>query len=355
MHILDRYLGRIILKYTLISMVALLGLFTFATFIDQLGDLGKGEYDLYAAIRYVLLVIPRTIYELFPMAALLGTIIGLSILASDSELIVMRASGISILQITSAALKMGGLFIIASILIGELVSPYTENRAQQGKAEALQKNLVQQTPFGLWMRDRQTYVNIGEIFPDLTLSKLKRFEFGDSNKLRSLVSAKSATFEDTHWTTHWVQQTTIEPGGETTALFRPAAKWQTSITPQILSVFLIQPDQLSFLQLSRYINHLNNNRQKTAPYELAFWNKIMLPLSTAVMVILAIPFAFANIRSGTLGQSLFFGIMLGIGFYVANKSIGYLVLAYELSPMLGATLPVIGFLMLAMVMMRLIE
>ena len=355
MHILDRYLGRIILKYTLLSMITLLGLFTFATFIDQLGDLGKGEYDLYAAIRYVLLVIPRTIYELFPMAALLGTIIGLSMLANDSELIVMRASGISILQITSAALKIGGLFIIASILIGELVSPYTETRAQREKAEALQKTPQQQIPFGFWMRDRQAYVNIGEIFPDLTLSKLKRFEFDDSNKLRSLVSANRANFEEDHWATHRVQQTTIEPSGETSALSSPTVKWQTPITPQILSVFLIQPDQLSFLQLSRYINHLSHNKQKTAPYELAFWNKIMLPLSTAVMVILAIPFAFANIRSGTLGQSLFFGIMLGIGFYVANKSIGYLVLAYELSPMLGATLPVVGFLMLAMVMMRQIE
>ncbi|MCY3768781.1 MAG: LPS export ABC transporter permease LptG [Gammaproteobacteria bacterium] len=355
MHILDRYLGRIILQYTLISMVTLLGLFTFATFIDQLGDLGRGDYDIYAVIRYVLLVIPGTIYDLFPMTALLGTIIGLSILANDSELIVMRASGVSMLQITSAALKMGGLFIIAAILVGELVAPYTETRAQREKTEALQKNPEQQTLFGFWLRDRQTYINIGEIFPDLTLSNLKLFELDPANKLRALISAESGKFEEDHWRIDNIQQTVIRPGGETETVSSPSVKWRTSVTPQTLSVLLIQPEQLSFLQLVRYISHLHDNNQKTAPYELAFWNKIMLPLSTAVMVILAIPFVFANIRSGTLGQSLFFGIMLGIGFYVANKSIGYLVLAYELSPMLGATLPVVGFLVLAMVMMRQIE
>lgn len=355
MVILDKYLGRIILQYTLISMAVLLALFTFVNFLDQLGSLGKGNYGLAQAIEFVILTIPRLLYELFPMAALLGTIIGLSLLANDSELIVMRASGVSMVQITTAALKMGGLFVIFAVIVGEIVSPVTETKAQRGRAEALQQNIQQQTNFGLWMRDTQTYVNVGEVLPDLTLLRIKVFEFDPDKRLRSMVTADDGIFQDDFWLVNNVKQTLIDPQGQTETLHTPSAQWQSRVTPQILSVFLIQPDQLSFWQLSRYIKHLAANQQKTDPFELAFWGKLMLPLSTAVMVVLAIPFVFTNIRSGGLGRSLFIGIMLGLGFYAANKGFGYVVLANGISPFLGATLPVIAFLFLALVMMRRIE
>jgi len=356
MPILDRYLGFIILQYTLTTMLVLLGLFTFIIFLDQLSDLGQGNYDLLEAITYVILVIPRTIYELFPMAALLGTIIGLSMLASDSELVVMRSSGVSLLQITSAALKMGGLFVLAAILIGELVSPYTETQAQRGRAEALQEDIKQATSFGLWMRDSHTYVNIGEILPDLTLLRIKVFEFDNQRALRSLVEARYGKFEADHWIIDQVKQTLVDPeSGEPKVIRTNSAKWNSQVTPQILSVFLIKPEQLSFIQLSKYIRHLSENQQKTDPYELAFWSKIMLPLSTAVMVFLAIPFVFINVRSGSLGRSLFVGIMLGIGFYVTNKGFGYFVLVNDLPPLLGATIPVLLFMVIALVLMHRIE
>lgn len=354
MHILDRYLGRIILQYTLITMLVLIGLFTFVNFIDQLGSLGHGDYNLTAAIAYVTLIIPRTIYELFPMAALLGTIIGLSLLANDSELIVMRANGMSMARITAAALKMGGVFVIAAMLIGELIAPYTETKAQRGRAEALQQGIKQQTNSGLWLRDARTFVNIKEVLPDLTLLGLKVIDVDDNHQLRSLLTADYGTFKGDYWALRNVKQTLFAQKGAE-IINKDTAKWASQVTPQILSVFLVKPDQLSFLQLNRYINHLHENQQQTDPYKLAFWNKIMLPLSTAVMVMLAIPFVFANLRSGTLGRSLFIGIMLGIGFYVANKGFGYIVLVYGLPPLLGATVPVIVFLLLAMVMIRKVE
>jgi len=355
MVILDRYLGRIILQYSLISMAVLLALFTFVNFLDQIGSVGRGNYDIFEAIKFTILTIPRLLYELFPMAALLGSIIGLSLLANDSELIVMRASGVSMLQITAAALKMGGLFVIFAVIVGEVISPFTETKAQRGRAEALQQNIQQQTNFGLWMRDTQTYVNVGEVLPDLTLLRVKVFEFDPNKRLRSMVTADDGLFQDGYWLINNVKQTLIDPSGQTETLQTPSAKWQSRVTPQILSVFLIKPDQLSFWQLSRYIKHLSTNQQKTDQFELAFWGKLMLPLSTAVMVVLAIPFVFVNIRSGGLGRSLFTGIMLGLGFYAANKGFGYVVLANGLSPFLGATLPVIGFLFFAMVMMRRVE
>ena len=355
MPILDRYLGRIILQYTLITMLVLLGLFTFVNFLEQLGDLGKGRYGLLDALVYVVLTIPRTVYELFPMAALLGTIIGLSLLANDSELIVMRASGVSVRQITAAALKMGGLFVIAAMLIGELVSPPSEARAQRGRAAALQPNINQQPGAGLWMRDAHTYINVGEVLPDLTMLGINIVEFGPDKKLRSLSSAADGKFENGRWVINRVKRTVIDADGNTETAQPNTAEWRSGVTPQILSVFFVQPDQLSLWQLRRHIRHLRENRQQTDPFELAFWNKLMLPLSTAVMVALAIPFVFVNIRSGTLGRSLFTGIMLGLGFHAANKGFGYIVLAYGLPPLLGATLPMLAFLLVALAMVRKIE
>ena len=355
MSILDRYLGGVMLRCTLIIMLVLLGLFTFVNFLEQLGDLGKGHYGLAEALAYIALTIPRTLYELFPMAVLLGTLVGLSLLADDSELIVMRASGVSVRQIAVSALKTGGLLVIAAMLIGELVAPPSEARAQRNRAEALQQNIKQRTDSGLWMRDGRTYINASEVLPDSTLLGIKLFEFGPDNKLRSLTAAAHGEFRNDRWIIKDVRQTLIDADGNAETVHSDVTEWRSGVTPQLLSVFLVQPDQLSLRQLNRQVRHLRGNRQQTAPSELAFWNKLMLPLSTAVMVALAIPFVFVNIRSGTLGRNLFIGSMLGLGFHAANKGFGYLVLAYGLPPLLGATLPLLAFLALAVAMMRRVE
>ena len=355
MTLLDRYLGKVIVRYMAIVMLVLLGLFTFVNFLDQISHLGKGSYDLASVIAYVGLTIPQTAYELFPMAALLGTITGLSLLAHDSELIAMRASGVSLLQITSAALKVGGLFAVVAIVVGEFVAPYTENRAQRSKVVALQENINQYGEFGFWMRDAGSYINIEEVLPDLTLLKVNIFEFDAARKLRSQVSARNGEFKDDFWVLNDVRQTLFNLDGHAETIHSKASKWALKVTPQVLTVFLIKPEQMSFWQLGRYITHLKANHQKTDTYELAFWDKLMLPFSTAVMVILAIPFVFANIRSGTLGRHLFIGIMLGLCYHVVNKSLGYVVLALGLPPLLGATVPMLAFLVLALVMIQRIK
>jgi lipopolysaccharide export system permease protein len=355
MAILERYLGRTILNQTVLVLTVLLGLFLFVSFIDQLSDVGHGNYTLLSAAKYVVLTAPRTIYELFPMAALLGTILGLSILANNSELIVMRSSGISIMQITRAVLKTGGIFVVVALVMGELVSPWSETYAERSRSEALQEEIQQQTNFGLWMRDSTTYVNVGEVLPDLSLLRIKVFEFDQNKKLRSLVFAKGGRFDGNEWVLEGITQTVIGLDDRAIPQALSSAFWNTEVTPQILTAFLIQPEQLSIWQLREYIHHLNENNQKTDGYRLAFWNKLVLPLSTAVMVILAIPFVFGNLRMGNLGKSLFQGIMLGLGFYAANKGFGYTVLAYDMSPLVGATLPVIVFLTIAVVLLRRVE
>lgn len=344
MRILDIYIAKHILYQTLISVAVLVGLFMFLTFIDQLSDVGTGRYGVLDAMRFVVLSLPRTLYEIFPMSALLGSIMGMSALAVDSELIVIRAAGVSVARLTGSVLKVGALLAFMALILGELVTPYSETMAQRGRAQALQENINQQSDFGLWMRDKKSYVNVGEVLPDLSLLDIRVFEFDDNGRLRSLVSAKNGKYldEPQRWRLEGIEQTLIDKEKAESKEAR-AAYWRTDVTTDILSVFLIRSDQLSAWQLYKYIDHLRDNGQETESYELAFWTKLVTPLATAVMVILAIPFVFRSVRSGGFGRSLFAGIMLGLSFFVLDKGFGLIVQIYDFWPLLGALLPTLLF------------
>ena len=381
MRLLDLYLGRTILNQVLLVMSVLAGIFMFVTFVDQISYLGTGRYGLWDAMWFVLLSTPRIIYEVFPMAVLLGAILGLSLLALGSELIVMRSSGISISQITVAALKLGVVLAVFALVIGEFVAPRSETMAQRVRAAALESSIERKGNSGLWIRDKNMYVNIGEVLPDLTLQDVRIFEFDGADQLRLLLSAdigrphersidvdrlkKSATSvrdecdQDAgeHWHLQQVQQTTIDEQGRVDPDSDPdlRACWYTPVTPQMMSIFLVQPEQLSIGQLRHYIGHLAANSQDTRHFELAYWSKLVLPLSMGVMLILAIPFVFGNLRAGGMGRNLFIGIMIGMVFFAANKALGYIVLVYNLPPIAGATLPTVVFLLAAVWLYRQIE
>jgi len=342
MRLIDFYIAKSMSQQILLVISVLLGLFLFVNFLDQLGSIGNGRFSIGDAIKYVLLTAPRTLYDLFPTAALLGTILALGQMATDSELVILRASGVSIFRIIVSVLKVGAGLALIAILLGEFVTPVTETLAQRERAEALQTNIEQQGNFGLWMRDSESFVNVGEVLPDLTLLNIRLFEFDSGQKLRALAHAKEAIYEDnSRWRLSGVKQTIIDrERGQTSDVSE--ALWKTSVTPEILQVFLISPDQLSLRQLSRYIGHLQENNQSTAKFNLAYWGKIVLPFATAVMVVLAIPFVFGQIRSGSLGRSLFVGIMVGLVFYVADRAFGYLVLVYDIVPFIGAIIPTLS-------------
>jgi len=339
--LIDIYIGRTIVQQSLLVIAVLAGIFVFLNFIDQLSDLGSGSYGLLDALRFVLLTTPRIIYDIFPMAGLVGTILGLSVLARHSELTVMRASGISLGQITGSVLKVGAIFVLLAVVIGELVSPFTETLAQRGRIEALERNIEQKHSSGLWMRDKSTFVNVAEVLPDLSLLRIKIFEFDrkDRDRLVSLTYARSGHYNQDRWQLNDVRQTIIDEKGRADVHHVIQSAWVTEVTPGMMSVFLV-------------IEHLKLNAQDTRAYELAYWGKVVLPLSTAVMLILAVPFVFSSIRAGSLGRNLFLGIMVGLGFYVLNKALGYIVLVYGVHPFIGATLPTLLFLGGALILYR---
>jgi len=351
MGILDWHLGRTVLKYIGMVLGVLIGLFLFMEFLDEVSRIGTGNYGMWELIKYLVLSLPRLVYELFPMAALLGTMLGLSTLAIDSELIVMRASGISIVGIAISVLKTGVIIILTAVLIGEFIAPGAETLAQRGRAEALQKTVKQKSDFGLWLRDKGTFVQVGEMLPDLKLLNIKIFEFDEERRLRAVAVADEGRFDQNRWVLTNLRQS-LFADNQIDTVHVESAQWQSVLGPEILRVFLVRPEQLSATELRKYIGHLKKNAQNTDRYELAFWEKLASPLDIAVMVLLGIPFVFRHVRSGGLGVMLFTGMMLGLTFFAMAKGFGFLVLIYGIPPIVGAFTPTVIFLAVALALMR---
>lgn len=349
--LLDRYLATAILSSTLLVMVVILALFSFLQFVDALGDVGKANYQLGDAIRFVLLSLPRQTHEVFPMAALLGTTLGLSALAVDSELTAMRAAGVSVLQIVAAAIKVGLLLAVTAVAISEFLVPVTESMAERGRAEALKIRVKQQGDAGMWLRDGQAYVHVGEVLPDHSLLNIEIYRFDENNRLQQHTHAKRGEHSGGEWRLSDVNESTLAENRVRSQRVREQV-WDSTLTPELFSVFTVRPESLSIVQLYRYIRHLDVNKQNTGPYSLAFWQKLAAPFSTVVMMVLAIPFVFGQLRSGGLGARLFTGIVIGLAFFVISRGFGYFGLLYNIPAVIGALLPTLLFFSAALYFLR---
>lgn len=351
MNLLDKHIGRHILTSILLVFLVLLVLFAFVAFVDALGDVGKAQYGVWEAARYVALSLPRQLYELLPMAALLGTLLGLSALAMDSELIAMRAAGVSLLRIAGAALKVGLLLVLIGFAIGEFLAPVAQNAAERGRSQALGYGVLRQADGGLWMRDGQTFVYLSEVLPDLSVLGVDLYQLDESNRLQSQISARQARYAGKQWHLSEVRESIITPGRVSTRR-AGTLDWQSVVTPDMLSVFTVRPEALSVWQLFRYLRHLEMNKQDTSRYAMAFWQKLVAPFATLVMVFVAIPFVFVPLRSGGLGVRLFLGILLGLAFFVISRGSGYFGLLYGVSPAVGALMPLMVFGLLGWRMLK---
>jgi lipopolysaccharide export system permease protein len=353
MSILDRHIGRSILTSTLLVFVVLTALFTFIKLVDALGDLGKATFGLYEVVRYVVLSVPRQAGELFPITALLGATLGLSSLAADSELIAMRAAGVSLARPLGAVVKVGMLLVLLAMVVGEVVAPVTEDMAERGRSSALQVSVRQQKDSGLWVRDGQMFVHLGEVLPDLSVLRVNIYTFDANNQLRLQTSARRGRYEKEKevWRLQDVRQSRLDDGRVRVRQI-DADEWVSVLTPDMLAVFAVKPEGLSIWRLYRYIQHLELNKQDTGRYNLAFWNKLMSPLAAAVMMVLAVPFVFSQMRSSGVGSRLMIGIMLGLAFYVISRGFGYFGLLYGVPPVVGAVIPTLLFLGIAAWMLR---
>jgi lipopolysaccharide export system permease protein len=352
---IDKYIAKTVLAGILIVLLVLVGLFTFFAFIDEIDDIGKQRYELSHAIQYVLLEVPKHIYDIFPSAALLGSLLALGALANNSELTVMRAAGISILDIATSVLKLGLILTIVVMLIGEMVVPYSGQYAHNMRAIAQSEHANQQMVFsrryGFWARDGNDFINIRTIFPDGGFGGINLYQFDGKQNLKALTYARSAYYEHGQWQLYEVEQQNLETQ-QVTRQFLPKLTWNAILKPALVNIVVVRPNQLSSLGLYKYIQYLKDNGQRTRQYELAFWTRLSYPIVSATMIFLAIPFVFGSLRTVSVGQRVLVGALLGVGFHMLNQASGNFALVYGIHPAISAFLPPVVFLLVAIRMMR---
>lgn len=353
--LLDRYIARHIIFGTALVMLVLVGLLAVTQVFDGIKYLGHADYNIVTLTALVLLKLPVRIYEFFPVAALIGGTAGLSLLGLNSELTAMRAGGISIARIGLSVLKVSLVFVVIGLLLGEGLAPVSGAFAERVRAKALGQSIHGNRD--VWLRDGQSFVHIGEVLPNNQLAQVSVFRFSESGELLERMSARSATTTKSGWTLKAVRRTGFSSRGVRHSS-QETIKWSTSINRELLQVFAAAPELMSSWQLGRYIGHLRKNHQQTARYELTLWSKLMVPISTAVMLLVGLPFVFGSGRSGGLGRRIFIAILLGLAYSFLQGGAGYygfighLGLVYGAPVILSAILPTALFLMLAIGLMR---
>jgi lipopolysaccharide export system permease protein len=341
---IDRYIFKSVFSSALIALLVLLSLEMFFILLSELEDLGKGSYGLREIITYVVLTSPGLIYETFPMALLLGGLLGMGALASSSELVSMRAAGLSLLQLVGSALRAGLLMGLAALLVGEFVVPQTEFLAQKVRSLAKSEAISVRAGRGFWARDGNYFINVRAVLPGIKLADIYVYEIDESSNLKSVIWAQSAQYVDVDgsWVLQDVQRSLMEPERVITdTLVSMTVNWQ--INPKLLEVLATNPKDLSMRDLIAYIEYLENNGLDARSYKLAFWIKAEAPFVNLAMLYIAMPFVFGPQRTTGVGQRLIIGIFIGIGFFLFNRMLGNLVLLYDYPPWFGASLPALLF------------
>jgi lipopolysaccharide export system permease protein len=327
-----------------------LALFFFFDVVEELPNLGKGiqPYRLTQALLVVALRLPSHLYELLPIAVLIGTIFVMARFAQSSEYTILRTSGLGPWRALRALLVLGLGFAILTFATGDYLAPLTDRTAQLLKARMDGGVSVGTT--GAWLKERQRYlsynVNVFALTPDAHMQNVRLFEADSRGFLVSLTQAPRATFAEGAWVLENVVRTEfISPDGKQPRVERttlPSLRWPTEITQEMVSVALLKPDRMSTIALFQYIRHLEANSQTSQRYEIEFWRKVFYPLSCLVMVVLALPFAYLHFRSGGITSYVFGGVLIGISFFLLNNVFGYIGNLQNWLPWVAAGAP--GFL-----------
>jgi lipopolysaccharide export system permease protein len=370
MTVIGRYLAREIALGVVFVLFGFLGLFAFFDLVNELDDLGRGGYRIQHAIAYVALTLPSHVYELMPIAALIGAIYALAQFASHSEFTAMRAAGMGRKLALRSVVAVGAVFALLTALIGEAVAPPAERLAQTVRLSALGAAVGAQFRSGMWIKDTLRdpagaplalrFINIGTLLPDAALENLQIFEFDPDFTLRSVVRAKHAVYDGSNgWRLTGIEETLFISGRTLDRLptlqsrvVREAERlWPSEIGPDIVRVAMLDPDRMSLVALVQYSRHLRENRQSADRYEIALWKKIVYPLAVVVMMTLALPFGYLQVRAGSIGYKVFAGIMLGVTFHFMNGLFSHLGLLNTWPPWLSVSIPSLAALAIALAML----
>lgn len=348
MKLLDIYIARHVLGGFLVVLLVVAGLDMLFALVEELKEV-KGDYSFSAAVEYVLLTLPRRLYEFIPLSSLIGCLLGLGILASSSELTVMRAAGVSTMGIITAVMKPVLLIVLLALGLGEFVVPHTEQRAQSHRQVMLTGHGAIHDASRVWHRDEMTFLHINAVLPDGSIKGVTRYEFNDDLTLARSSFARTGHYEEGKWLLSSIQETRFDgahavsdPSQARVETGRVKEEvWESGLTPELLKVVMVKPANLSITGLLAYSDYLTEQGLASSQYRVAFWTKVLLPLAIFALVLVAVSFIFGPLRSVTLGQRLITGIIVGLAFKLTQDVLGPTSAVFGFSPFIAVMIPIL--------------
>lgn len=340
MNKLSSYIGNTVMGAVLLVLFLVVGLDVVSAIIDQLGDL-RGSYSFSQSMIYVGLTVPGRIHEYIPLSALVGCLIAMGMLASSSEITVMRASGVSLSRLVWMAAKPTLWLILLSVLISEYLSPFTDQWAKSHKDLLMwgsERSLV--AGGGLWHREGDTFMHFNVVQPGGVLYGVTTFEFDDQGQLEKSTFANRASYQNRSWLMEGTSSTKFTSDAITSDK-QTTQPWDTKLSPKLLGYLSLAAEDLSPTGLYDYANYLDKQELDSGAYRLAFWQKCLHPLAVLSLVLVALSFVFGPLRSATMGYRVFVGVVVGITFQFAQNLLGPSSLIYGFSPFYAVLTPIL--------------
>ncbi|WP_121173624.1 LPS export ABC transporter permease LptG [Kushneria sinocarnis] len=345
---LDRYTARTVLMSMFVVQVLLLGLDFVINFISDIEDV-TDSYTTLNVLFYTFLRLPWRFYQYAPVSVLIGALVGLGAMASNNELTVMRAAGRSLLRILWSVIKPLGVVIIITMLVGEYAAPWSEQYAQSFRAEQRQGSSVASEDGG-WQREGDSFYRFGSIRTDDTVIDFNRYRY-DGQQLVAAQHADRVVREGDHWQLQGIRTTHFSDDATTTTT-QDSATWQTSLTPELLRLIITDRDSRSMQDLWRYAHYLNSQGLSATSSWLYFWQKLLLPLMLASLVLVAASFVFGPLRSVAAGTRVFYGTIVGLVFKYLQDLLAPAATVFGFSPIWAILTPTLGCFLLGFYLLR---
>ncbi len=351
MRTLDRYLASEVLKAALLAVLALTALDAFFGLIVELEDIGRRDYGLGDAFAYVGMTLPRRVMEVLPTGALIGCLLGLGGMAARSELVAIRAAGVSVGRIAWGVAKAGLVLVVAAALIGEFVAPWSETFATNLRTTAQRDVGHGGQHHGVWLRDGRDYVHIGYAYPDGELLNVSLYAFDEARRMTEAAQAPRATLDAGRWTLHEATRSRLGPTGVVGERVERLER-ETRLDPELVLAGMLREENLTASALGRYVAYLETLGEDPRRYRQAFWGKLAAPLQGLVMLLVGLPFAFGSTRNSPLGRRLVIGIVLGLLFLLVSRLFAQAGHAFDIHPVVAALFPSALFLGAAVFALR---
>ncbi len=346
--IVDRYIAKNILFAILLVTLMLTGLQVFMLFVAELKSIGQGDYHMLQAFIYVLLQTPYQVYLFFPVACLLGALLGLGVMANHRELLVMRASGFSIWQVVKVVIQVAFILVLVVCFLGETVVPKLIRYSEDLKNDYISQGQALRTGKGIWLRSKKSFIHIGHAFSSKQLAKINEYEFGKDNRLRLARKIALANYKDNKWYLSKVDETQFIYKDKVKTVHRDKMIWDVNVPTEMIFVSSKEPDEMTLKELAKYIRLQKESHLASEAFEMSFWRRIFQPITTSVMMLLAIPFIFSELRQTTMGQRFLVGASIGFGFHVLNEFSVPVSQIYQVPPILAASMPTILFALIGL-------